>query len=265
VVAAIFEKPSTRTRVSVEGAVARLGAHPLILSGGQTQLGRGETIEDTALVMSRLVDAIVIRTGPHETVEALDRYCSVPVVNALTHAHHPLQALADAMTLRERFGELRGLRVAYVGDGNNVCVSLMVVAALLGMRLRCGCPPGFAPDPELTSWAAATAPLHGGEVEVVHDAAVAAEGARALYTDVWVSMGDEEDEAERLAAFTPYRLDAALMARAAPDAVALHCLPAHDGLEITREVLHGPASAAWDQAENRLHMTAAVLAHLLPG
>ncbi len=264
VIAMIFERPSTRTRVSFESAILRLGGGAIALSGRDMQIGRGETIEDTAKVLSRFVDAVVIRTGPHATVEELARHADVPVINALTYAHHPCQALADAQTLRERFGGLRGLPVAYVGDGNNCCVSLMVVAALTGMRFRAGCPEGHLPDPGVTAWAREAAAASGGSVEVVHDPVEAVAGARGVYTDVWVSMGDEEQEAERIRTFSPYRVDGALMDRAAPDAVALHPLPAHDGLEITREVLHGPRSAAWDQAENRMHAQAALLAHLLP-
>ncbi|MCU0307458.1 MAG: ornithine carbamoyltransferase [Thermoleophilia bacterium] len=262
-VAMIFEKPSTRTRVSFEAAIARLGGHPIALSGRDMQLGRGETIEDTAKVLSRFVDAIVIRTGAHASIEELSRHADVPVVNALTHAHHPCQALADAQTLRERFGSLEGLPVAYVGDGNNCCASLMIVGAHTGMHVTCGCPEGYLPDPDITAWCAATAEANGGSVRVVQDPVEAVAGARGVYTDVWVSMGDEEQEAERIGVFSPYRVDDALMGKAAPDAVALHPLPAHDGLEITRSVLHGPRSAAWDEAENRMHAQAALLTHLL--
>ncbi len=263
VIALIFERPSTRTRVSFAAGIARLGGTGLVLSAGDLQLGRGETIEDTAKVMGRWVDAIVLRTGPHATLEELDRHAGVPVVNGLTYAHHPCQALADAQTIRERFGDLAGLPVAYLGDGNNCCVSLMIVGALTGMRVTAGCPPGFRPDPEVVAWADAAARERGGWARVVDDPREAVAGAHALYTDTWVSMGDEESEAERIAALEPYRVDDALMDAAAPDAVAMHCLPAHHGHEITYEVLHGPRSAAWDQAENRLHAQAALLAHIL--
>lgn len=264
VVALLFERPSTRTRVSFVSGIARLGGTAMVLSPAELQLGRGETIEDTAKVIGRMADAIMLRTGPHANLEELDRHAGVPVINGLTHAHHPCQALADAQTLRERFGELRGLPVAYLGDGNNVCVSLMVVGALTGMAVTAACPPGYTPDPALVEWADATARERGGAVRVIEDAVEAATGARALYTDTWVSMGDEGTEGARRAALTPYRIDDAMMDRAAPDAVALHCLPAHHGDEITYEVLHGPRSAVWDQAENRMHAQAALLAHVLP-
>ena len=265
VVALIFERPSTRTRVSFAAGIARLGGDSLVLSSGDLQLGRGETIEDTALVLSRMVDAIVLRTGPHAVVEDLARHATVPVVNGLTHAHHPCQALADAQTLRERFGRLEGLPVAYLGDGNNCCVSLAVVAAHTGMAMTCGCPDGYLPDPEVVAWADAAARERGGSVRVVQDPVEAVAGARALYTDVWVSMGDEDQAARRLRDLEPYRVDSALLGRAAPDAVVLHPLPAHYGEEVTHEVLHGPRSAVWDEAENRVHAQAALLAHLLPG
>ncbi|MEW6582138.1 MAG: ornithine carbamoyltransferase [Actinomycetota bacterium] len=264
VVALIFEKPSTRTRVSFAAGVARLGGDSLVLSSGDLQIGRGESIEDTALVLSRMVDAIVLRTGPHSVVEELARHATVPVVNGLTHAHHPCQALADAQTLRERFGELAGLPIAYLGDGNNCCVSLAVIAAHTGMAMTCGCPEGYLPDPEIIAWADAVARERGGSVRVVSDPVEAVAGARALYTDVWVSMGDEEQAERRLRDLTPYRVDGALLSRAAGDAVVLHPLPAHYGEEVTHEVLHGPRSAVWDEAENRVHAQAALLAHVLP-
>jgi ornithine carbamoyltransferase len=263
VIALLFERPSTRTRVSFAAGIARLGGTGLVLSSGDLQLGRGETVEDTAKVMGRWVDAIVLRTGPHATLEELDRHAGVPVINGLTYAHHPCQALADAQTIRERFGDLAGLRVAYLGDGNNCCVSLMIVGALTGMRVTAGCPPGYRPDPEVVAWADDAARERGGWARVVEDPREAVAEAHALYTDTWVSMGDEESEAERIAALGPYRVDDALMDAAAPDAVAMHCLPAHHGHEITYEVLHGPRSAAWDQAENRMHAQAALLAHIL--
>jgi ornithine carbamoyltransferase len=263
VIALIFERPSTRTRVSFASAIARLGGTGLVLSADDLQLGRGETVEDTAKVMGRWVDAIVLRTGPHATLEELDRHAGVPVINGLTYEHHPCQALADAQTIRERFGALPGLRVAYLGDGNNCCVSLMIVGALTGMRVTAGCPPGYRPDPEIVAWADAAARERGGWARVAESPREAVADARVLYTDTWVSMGDEETGSERIAALEPYRVDDALMDAAAPDAVAMHCLPAHHGHEITYEVLHGPGSAAWDQAENRMHAQAALLAHIL--
>jgi ornithine carbamoyltransferase len=213
--------------------------------------------------MSRLVDLIVVRTGAHSRIEELDRSSSVPVVNGLTYEHHPCQALADAQTLHERFGALEGLEIAYVGDGNNCCVSLAVVAAKTGMKLTCASPPGYLPPAEIIAWADTEATALGGSVRLLVSPREAAEGARAIYTDTWVSMGDEENEQERLAALEPYRIDDALLALAAPDAVAMHPLPAHHGQEITAEVLHGPRSAAWDQAENRMHAQAALMAHIL--
>jgi ornithine carbamoyltransferase len=263
VVALMFERPSTRTRVSFESGVARLGGSSIVLSTAETQMGRGETVEDTAKVLSRFVDAIVLRTGPHERLLEMDRGAEVPVVNGLTRDHHPCQALADAQTVRERFGDLAGLRIAYVGDGNNVCASLMIVGALTGMRVTAGCPEGFLPDPEIVAWADAAGRERGGGAAVTTDPREAVAGARAVYTDTWVSMGDEEGAAARRAALAPYRLDGALLDAAAPDAVAMHCLPAHEGDEITREVLHGPRSAVWDQAENRMHAQAALLALML--
>jgi ornithine carbamoyltransferase len=262
-VALIFEQPSTRTRVSFEVGIARLGGHPVVLAGRDMQLGRGESIEDTARVLSRFVDAIVIRTVDHQKVATLARHADVPVINALTHDHHPCQGLADLMTIRERFGDPAGLRAAYVGDGNNCCHSLMVAGAHTGMEVVAGCPEGYLPDPEVVARADGIARARGGGVSVVTDPGDAVAGAHAVYTDVWVSMGDEEEEAERLRVFGPYRVDEALMDRAAPDAIALHPLPAHDGLEITRAVYHGPRSAVWDEAENRLHVQAALLMHVL--
>lgn len=263
VVALIFERPSTRTRVSFASGVARLGGSSLVLSPADMQLGRGETVEDTAKVLGRMVDAVVLRTGPHATLEELDRHAGVPVVNGLTYEHHPCQALADAQTLRERFGDLPGLPVAYLGDGNNCCVSLMIVGALTGMRVTAACPDGYRPDAAIVDWADAVARERGGWARVVEDPLEAVDGARGLYTDTWVSMGDEGSEEARRAIFAPYRIDDALLDAAAGDAVAMHCLPAHHGDEITYEVLHGPRSAVWDQAENRMHAQAALLAHIL--
>jgi ornithine carbamoyltransferase len=264
VIALIFGKPSTRTRVSFQAGIARLGGTSMVLGSNELQLGRGESIEDTALVLSRMVDAVMIRTGPHDTVEELSRHASIPIVNGLTYTHHPCQALADALTLRERFGDLAGLPIAYLGDGNNCCISLAVVAAHTGMKMTCGCPEGYTPDAEIIEWADATARERGGFVRVVNDPVEAVADAKALYTDVFVSMGDEETAAQRLSDLDAYRVDQALLDHAAPDAVVLHPLPAHYGEEVTHDVLHGPRSAAWDQAENRVHAQAALLVHLLP-
>jgi ornithine carbamoyltransferase len=241
-VALVFDKPSTRTRVSFETGVAELGGHPLVLREGELQLSRGESPRDTALVLSRLVQAIAIRTGPHSTVEELAEYSTVPVINMLTRDHHPCQALADLMTLRERFGRLEGLKLAYVGDGNNMARSLMVACRIAGVEFAVAAPPELS-LPELTP-----VPL---------DEAVSE--AHALYTDVWVSMGDEEDAERRRSLLAPYRIDDQLLAKARPDAVVLHCLPAHPGEEISAEVLYGERSAVWDEAENRLHAQKALL------
>jgi ornithine carbamoyltransferase len=263
VVGLIFERPSTRTRVAFESGIGRLGGQTIHLSARDMQLGRGEAMEDTALVLSRLVDAIVLRTGPHEKIAELSHHATVPVVNALTYEHHPCQALADALTLRERFGALPGVRVGYLGDGNNCCVSLMIVGARTGLDVVVASPEGYEPPAEVVAWADAEARALGGGVRVVRRPAEAAQGAQALYTDTWVSMGDEEREAERIRALTAYKLDDALLDRAAPGAVAMHPLPAHHEQEISYAVLHGPRSVAWDQAENRMHTQAALLAQLL--
>ena len=257
-VALVFDKPSTRTRVSFEVGVRELGGSPIVLREGELQLSRGESARDTALVLSRYVHAIAIRTGPHAIVEDLARFAEVPVINMLTRDHHPCQALADLATLRERFGNLEGLRLAYVGDGNNVAHSLMVLGAKAGLEVVVATPPELAPHPLVAQVAGASAE-NGGSVRLTTDATAAADGAHALYTDVWVSMGDEQDAADRRALLAPFRLDEELMGRAHEDAVALHCLPAHPGEEISEEVLYGERSAVWDQAEYRLHAQKALL------
>ena len=249
-VALVFEKPSTRTRVSFEVGVVELGGHPLILRGDEMQLSRGEPLRDTALVLSRHVDAVGVRTGPHASIEELAVHATIPVFNMLTAEHHPCQALADLLTLREAFGSLRGLRLAYVGDGNNVARSLAILCATAGVELVVAAPEGFELEPR-----AATTQ--------VRDPVEAVRGAHAVYTDVWVSMGDEESAAARRAALGPYRLDDALLDLARPDAIALHDLPAHIGEEITAEVLYGSRQRVWDQAENRRHAQKAMLEWLL--
>ena len=245
-VALVFERPSTRTRVSFETGVYELGGHPLVLREGELQLVRGESARDTALVLSRMVHAIAIRTGDHATVAELADHASVPVINMLTHEHHPCQALADMTTLRERFGTLDGLKLAYVGDGNNMARSLLTVGAVAGVEVAVASPPELS-----LPGVPALAPA-----EAAHD-------AHAVYADVWVSMGDEEEAERRRVLLAPYRLDEDLLARARPDAVAMHCLPAHPGEEISPGVLYGTRSAVWDQAENRLHAQKALLEHLL--
>jgi len=256
-VALLFEKPSTRTRVSFQVGISQLGGQVLLLRSEELQLARGESVRDTALVLSRYIDAIAVRVGEHALLEELARHSSVPVVNALTPLHHPCQALADMLTLRERFGRMEGLRVAYVGDGNNVCHSLMLLGARAGVEVVAATPAELRPD-------AAVVAVAGETARVVEDPAEAAAGAHALYTDVWVSMGDESESAGRRELLAPYRLDAGLLARARDDAVVMHCLPAHPGEEITADLLYGERSAVWDQAENRLHAQKALMELLLP-
>jgi ornithine carbamoyltransferase len=249
-IALVFEKPSTRTRISFDVGVAELGAHGVMLRGDEMQLSRGESAGDTARVLSRYVDAIVIRSGSHETVAALAEAAEVPVVNGLTPQHHPCQAIADLLTMRERFGDLQGLRLAYVGDGNNVARSLAILGELAGVEVVVAAPEGYQLE-------------EGHGVKLTGDPRAAADEADALYTDVWVSMGDEEEAARRRADLAPFRLDGDLLAAAKERAIVLHCLPAHPGEEITAEVLYGEHSAVWDQAENRLHAQKALLELLL--
>jgi ornithine carbamoyltransferase len=250
-IALIFQKPSTRTRVSFEAGVAELGGTAIHLATGDMQLGRGESIRDTAYVLSRYLDGIMIRTFAQADVDELAEHASIPVVNGLTDEEHPCQALADVMTIRERFGRVEGVRVAYVGDGNNVCVSLMQACVALGAEFVAATPPGREPVVE-------------GSATVVSDPYEAAEGAHVLYTDVWTSMGQEAEQEERRRAFRDYAITPGLVARAAEDAIVLHCLPAHPGEEIAEDVLYGPQSAVWDQAENRLHAEKALLALIVP-
>ena len=252
----IFQKPSTRTRVSFEVGIYQLGGTGLYLSAGDLQLGRGETIRDTAVVLSRYLDAIMIRTFAQSDVEELAENATIPVINGLTDSSHPCQALADVMTIRERFGRLEGLKVVYLGDGNNVCASLMVASAKLGMDFVAATPPGYRPDDEVVKIARAA----GGSVELVDDPAGAVEGADVLYTDVWTSMGQEDERKQRLRDLAGFGIDGELVTRAAPEAIVLHCLPAHYGEEITEDVLYGPQSAVWDEAENRLHAQKALMA-----
>ena len=245
--AMLFERPSTRTRLSFELAMLQLGGHAVALGAAETQLGRGESIGDTARVLSRYADIIVLRAARHETLLAMADAATVPVVNGLTDRSHPVQLLADIMTVEERRGSIRGLTVAWSGDGNNVATSWVHAAVRFGFALRLACPPALAPDRRLLAWAAG----EGGDVTLHEDAGAAAAGADCVVTDTWVSMGDEPGNRRRLMA--PYRVDEALMDKAAPDALFLHCLPAHRGEEVTEAVIDGPRSAVWDQAENRLH------------
>ncbi|MFZ5891362.1 MAG: ornithine carbamoyltransferase [Myxococcota bacterium] len=259
-----FAKPSTRTRVSFEAAVTRLGGAPIPLGPNDMQLGRGETIEDTARVLSRFAKAIVIRTFRDDDVERLAKAATIPVINALTDGHHPCQSLADMLTLSEHRGSLKKCRIAYLGDGNNVAVSLMQAAALCGSSIALGCPKGYSVKPELVAAAQAMADAQGGSVTVTEDPEVAARGADVLYTDVWLSMGDADAEKEaRQRALAPYQVSAHLMSLAKSDAIFMHCLPAHRGEEVSAEVMDGPRSVVFDQAENRLHTSVAVLYALL--
>jgi ornithine carbamoyltransferase len=267
-IAVIFEKPSTRTRLSFEVGIAELGGHPVILDARSTQLGRGETIEDTAQVLSRYVDAIVIRTFGQDRIEGLAAAATVPVVNALTDLAHPCQALADLQTIREHCGPrnngtLAGLTLTYLGDGNNMAHSLLIAGAMAGMHVRVGCPAAYSPSPDIVATAERHAKVSGGSVAVTHDALEAAGDADVLYTDVWASMGQEDQAAGRVDAFRPYALDEKALAAAAPDAIVMHCLPAHRGEEIAAAVIDGPASVVFDQAENRLHAQKSLLAFLL--
>jgi ornithine carbamoyltransferase len=259
----IFQKPSTRTRVSFEVGMFHLGGTALYLAAGDLQLGRGETIKDTARVLSRYLDAIMIRTFAQSDVDELAAHADIPVINGLTDEFHPCQALADVMTIRERLGEFDGVRVAYLGDGNNVCHSLMVACAKLAMDFVAATPEGYEPAEEVVGWAREAASASGGSVQLGHDPRAAAEGADVLYTDVWTSMGQDEERELRIRDLDAYRIDEALVALASERAIVLHCLPAHYGEEITEEVLYGPRSAVWDQAENRLHSQKALMASVI--
>jgi ornithine carbamoyltransferase len=260
----IFTKPSTRTRVSFETGIWQLGGTGLYLSANDLQLGRGETIKDTAVVLSRYLDGIMIRTFDQSDVDQLAEHGDVPVINGLTDRFHPCQALADVMTIRERFGKLEGIRVAYLGDGNNVCHSLMVACAKLGAEFVAATPEGYEPEEEVVGWARAAAEESGGEVGLTHDRDEAIRGANVLYTDVWTSMGQDEERERRLRDLEPYRIDDRVLRLASGNAIVMHCLPAHYGEEVTEAVLHGSQSAAWDQAENRLHAQKALMALVIP-
>jgi ornithine carbamoyltransferase len=261
----IFDKPSTRTRVSFEAAAWGLGMLPITLRPDELQLGRGETIADTARVLSRYLSALVIRTFAQARVEELARHSTIPVINALTDDHHPCQALADVMTLQEEFGEFVGLRVAFVGDGNNVCNSLIQAAGYLGFTLAVATPEGYEPKPEIVEAARATSEKYGGAIELGHDVKAAARGADAIYTDVWASMGQEKEREERARVFAGYCVDSELMALASPRAIFLHCLPAHRGDEVTDDVMDGPRSRVWNEAENRWYTEQALLYMLITG
>lgn len=263
-VAAVFEKNSTRTRLSFEVGISQLGGQPVIIDGRTSQLGREETIEDTSRVLSRYVDAVAIRTFAQRRINALASVSTVPVINALTDEYHPCQVLADLQTIRERFGRLTGLTLTYLGDGaNNMSHSLMLGGANAGLHVRVSSPVGFDPQPDILLAAKERAALTGGSIELITDPQVAASGADILVTDTWTSMGQENDGLDRVGPFRPYQINSALLGNANTGAIVLHCLPAHRGWEITDEVLDGPASAVWDEAENRLHAQKALLAFLV--
>jgi len=259
----IFEKPSTRTRISFEVGIVELGAHAVVLSAGELQLGRGETIEDTARVLSGYLHAIVVRTFAQSRLSTLAAAGSIPVVNALSDFEHPCQVLADLQTIRERKGRLAGLKLAYLGDGNNVAHSLLRAGAMAGMHVAVGCPPGYDPIQQVVEAARAVAAGTGGTVTVTADPLAAAKDADVVYTDVWASMGQEDEHHARLLVFRPFQVNAQVMEAARPDAIAMHCLPAHRGEEISADVIDGRSSVVWTQAENRLHSQKALLLTLL--
>jgi ornithine carbamoyltransferase len=260
----IFSKASTRTRVSFQVAMARLGGQTVDLNPSVTQLGRGEPLQDTARVLSRYCDVLAVRTFSQQEIVDYAHWATVPVLNALTDLEHPCQALADFLTMQEEHGDLVGQTLAYIGDGNNVAHSLMLCGALLGVNVRIGCPDGFEPLPGVLDQARNLA-QHGAKIDVLTDPVKAVAGAQAVYTDVWASMGQEQEQAEREQAFAGFSVDQALMDQAAPGAIVLHCLPAHRGEEISAEVMEGPASRIFDQAENRLHAQQALLAAVMGG
>ncbi|AKM18067.1 ornithine carbamoyltransferase [Geobacillus stearothermophilus] len=261
--AMIFEKPSTRTRVSFEVGMIQLGGQAMYLNGNDLQLGRGETIADTARVLSQYVDVIMIRTFAHQKVEELAEYASVPVINGLTDDDHPCQALADLLTIYEAKKTFQGVKLAYVGDGNNVANALLVAAAKVGMNVAIACPPGYEPKAEYVEAARQIGEKTGATVVVTHDPLVAVAGADAIYTDVWTSMGQESESAERLQVFQPYQVNEELVKAAKPDYLFLHCLPAHRGEEVTAGVMDGPNSVVFEQAGNRLHAQKAILLSVL--
>jgi ornithine carbamoyltransferase len=260
--AMVFEKASTRTRISFEVGMYQLGGNALYLSREDLQLGRGEIVEDTARVMSRYVDGIMIRAKEHEDVLEFSRYSDVPIINGLTNKEHPCQAFADLLTIYEKKKRF-DVKLAFVGDGNNVCNSLLLASAFVGMDMNVVCPPGYEPDAEIFKKAKEYAKESGAELKITNDIEVGIEGADAVYTDVWISMGDEEEASKRIRAFSKYQVNKNLMKRADEDAIILHCLPAIRGQEITADMINSTQSAIWDQAENRLHAQKAILYTLL--
>ena len=263
--ALLFEKTSTRTRASFQVGVSQLGGNSLFLSPKDTQLSRGETFADSAKVLSEYVDGIIVRTFGHERIEELARHASIPVINGLTDLHHPCQALADYLTMRERFGKTKGLKIAYLGDGNNVLHSLMLVGALIGVNVSAACAPGFEPDEGVVEKTRELASASGASVDLSSDVQRATEGAHAVYTDVWVSMGQEAEAERRKKAFAPYQVNEAAFRNAEPGAIFMHCLPAHRGEEVEDEMIDGPRSAVFEQAGNRLHAQKILLEILAGG
>jgi ornithine carbamoyltransferase len=263
VLAMIFEKSSTRTRVSFEVGMIELGGFAVTLNTKDLQMGRGETVADTARVLSRYVDGIMYRAYEHDMVMELAKHATVPVINGLDNFEHPCQIMADLLTVKEHLGKLKGIKMAYVGDGNNVCNSLMLGCAMVGMDLACGCPKGYEPDPGVLKKAQAIAKKNGCKLKVVESPKEAAKDADVVYTDVWVSMGQEEEQKLREKIFKPYQVNSDLMSVAHKNAIVMHCLPAHRGMEITDEVIDSPASVVLDQAENRLHAQKAIMVALM--
>lgn len=263
VIGILFEKPSTRTRTSFESAILRLGGAAIYLAPGGLQIKRGEPIEDTARMLGSYLDAVVARVYAHQTVEDLSLHSLIPVINGLSDLEHPTQAVCDLFTVLEVKGRVEGLTLAYIGDGNNVCHSLMVVCALAGMNMAVAAPKGYKPDPNILTQASEIAASTGAKLTVLDAPAEAAAGADILYTDVWVSMGEEKEEQTKLKTFQGYQINADLLREAAEDAVVMHCLPAHRGLEITNDVIEGPRSIVWQQAENKMHGAAGILDYLL--
>lgn len=261
--AMLFSKASTRTRTSFEVGFYQLGGHPIYLSDKESQIGRGEPVKDTARVLSRFVDGIMIRTFSHESVIELAKYASIPVINGLTDLLHPCQALTDMFTIQEKMKVLKGRKMVYVGDGNNMAHSLMYACAKVGMNMVCACPKGYQPDPHVLAEAQEDAAHAGCTITVEEDVMKAVKGADVLYTDTWASMGQEEEHDVRKKIFAPYQINAELLAAARPEAIVMHCLPAYRGEEITDDVIEGPQSVVFDQAENRLHVQKAIMALLM--
>jgi ornithine carbamoyltransferase len=258
-----FEKPSTRTRVSFETGMNQLGGQSIFLSVADIQMRRGETVADTARVLSRYLDGLVIRAYEHHAVEEWACNATIPVINGLTDLHHPCQVLSDLFTIREKKRRWKGIKIAYVGDGNNVANSLIEGAAIMGMAISVACPSGYEPDASIVEWAREKAERTKASIEILRDPYVVVKGADVLYTDVWTSMGQEKEQARRVKVLTPYQLNGKLVAAAHPDVIVMHCLPAHRGQEITADVLDGTQSVVFDQAENRLHVQKAILIRLL--